>query len=103
MRRTGTTDSAFRLLILTTTVGRTFMLRATVRRAFCIGTIMTERSPMWRWWRALRSTKTEKNKREWALPLAITTATGGWIFSKQIFLTIPRRSIATTATELLTM
>src|SRR5882724_989117 len=103
MRRTGTTDSAFRLLILTMTVGRTFMLHATARRAFCIATIATERSPTWRWWPERRSTKTEKNKREWAPRLAITTATGGWIFSKQIFRTTRRRSIETTATELLTM
>src|SRR2546423_1875749 len=96
-------DSAFLLLILTTTVGRTFMLPATARRAFCIATIMTERSPMLRWWLERRSTKTEKNKREWAPRLAITTATGGWIFSKRIFRTIRRRSIETTATEHLTM
>src|ERR1700724_3927289 len=72
------------------TVGRIFMWRATARRAFFITTIAMELLRMWRLWREWRLTKMGGSRQAWERRLRITTATGGWIFSKQTFLTIRR-------------
>src|SRR5438477_12039438 len=97
----GTTDSACRRWISTMMDGRIFTWRATARRAFSTTTIATEHSRMLQWSPVPRLTKTGKNRREWAQPLATITATAAWTYSRIIFQTIPRHFIVITDTETL--
>src|SRR5438128_7271814 len=81
--------------------GRTFTYRAIRRRVCYFTTTTTERFPKSPRKPESHSMATDTNRQEWARTRWTTTGTAGWTSSRQIFPTIPRRSITTTATELL--